>query len=397
MNLRERTILLGVSGGIAAYKAAQLASDFIKAGARVHVLMTENATQFVAPLTFQTLTGNPVPVDTFAKNFQWNVEHVALAKQAELCVVAPATANVIAKMAAGICDDMLTTTLLACRCPKLVCPAMNTGMYENPATQRNLRILQDDGVMVVEPGVGRLACGDDGRGRLAGLSEIEAAVERLLCPEQDLAGLRVLVTAGPTREAIDPVRYITNRSSGRMGYELARAAAERGAQVTLVSGPVSIAPPQGVQLVGVESSQQMFEAVASRQAQCDIIIKAAAPADYTPAEVSGQKIKKGEGELTLSLRRTQDILLWLGEHKRPGQLLCGFSAETEHLLENSRGKLERKHADLIVANNITEEGAGFGVDTNIATLLTREGDEPLPKMTKRALADRILDRLLAMR
>ena len=391
-----KTIVLGVSGGIAAYKAAQLASDLGKTAADVHVIMTGNAAQFVTPLTFETLVNNRVAIDTFDRNFEYNVEHVSLAKKADVFIVAPATANVIAKMAAGIADDMLTTTLLAARCPKLVAPAMNTGMYDNPITQRNLETLRRFGVTVLEPDSGLLACGDTGRGRLPAPAVLFEAVRRALAP-QDMAGLRVLVTAGPTREAVDPVRFLSNRSTGRMGYEVA-AASRRGAAVTLVTGPTALAAPQGVEAVPVESAQEMFEAVASRASVQDIIVKCAAVADFRPRTAAADKIKKGASEgMTLELERTRDILAYLGQTRAPGQVLCGFSMETRDLVAHSQEKLEKKHADMIVANNLNEPGAGFAVPTNAVTLLTKAGAEKLPLMGKDALADEIFDRLLAMR
>ena len=392
-----KTIVLGVSGGIAAYKAAQLASDLGKTAADVHVIMTGNAAQFVTPLTFETLVNNRVAIDTFDRNFEYNVEHVSLAKKADVFIVAPATANVIAKMAAGIADDMLTTTLLAARCPKLVAPAMNTGMYDNPITQRNLETLRRFGVTVLEPDSGLLACGATGRGRLPAPAVLFEAVRRALAP-QDMAGLRVLVTAGPTREAVDPVRFLSNRSTGRMGYEVAAAASRRGAAVTLVTGPTALAVPQGVEAVPVESAQEMFEAVASRASVQDIIVKCAAVADFRPRTAAADKIKKGASEgMTLELERTRDILAYLGQTRAPGQVLCGFSMETRDLVAHSQEKLEKKHADMIVANNLNEPGAGFAVPTNAVTLLTKAGAEKLPLMGKDALADEIFDRLLAMR
>ena len=393
--LKGKTVLLGVSGGIAAYKAAALASDLVKSGATVHVLMTQNATQFVAPLTFETLTGNKALVDTFDRNFQWNVEHVALAKRADVFLAAPATANLIAKFAAGIADDMLTTTFLACTCPKLVAPAMNTAMYENPITQRNLETLRGFGMQVVEPGSGHLACGDDGKGRLPDPEVLKEAVIRALTP-QDMAGKRVLITAGPTCEAIDPVRYITNHSSGKMGYQTALAALRRGAEVTLVSGPVALACPMGARLVPVRSAKEMLEAVLAHADASDIIIKTAAVADYTPANPADHKVKKKDGDLSLALERTTDILATLGARKKPGQVLVGFSMETEDLLKNSSVKLAKKNADMIVANSLRTPGAGFGVDTNVATFITKQGTEEQPCMSKYALGDLLLTRALAL-
>ena len=394
--LKGKTILLGVSGGIAAYKAAALASDFVKSGATVHVLMTQNATQFVSPITFETLTGNKALVDTFDRNFQWNVEHVALAKRADVFLAAPATANLIAKFAAGIADDMLTTTFLACTCPKLVAPAMNTAMYENPITQRNLDTLRSFGMTIVEPGAGHLACGDDGKGRLPDPEVLKEAVIRALTPK-DMEGLHVLLTAGPTCEAIDPVRYITNHTSGKMGYQTALAALRRGAKVTLVSGPVDLPCPAGAELVPVRSAQQMLEAVLAHAEKADIIIKTAAVADYTPADPADHKVKKKDGDLSLALKRTTDILATLGGLKKPGQVLVGFSMETEDLLKNSTAKLEKKNADMIVANSLRTPGAGFGVDTNIVTLITKKGAEEQSCMSKYELGDLILTRAMALR
>lgn len=391
-----KTIVLGVSGGIAAYKAAQLASDLGKTGADVHVIMTRNATEFVSPMTFETLVNNRVAVDTFDRGFEYNVEHVALAKKADVFLIAPATANVIAKMAAGIADDMLTTTVLAARCPKIVAPAMNTGMYDNPVTQRNLQTLRAFGVAVVEPESGYLACGDTGRGRLAEEGALLETVRDALTPK-DLAGLSVLVTAGPTREAIDPVRYITNHSTGKMGYEVAAAAKRRGASVTLVSGPTSLKPPYGVTFVPVHTAQEMFDEVTSRASAQQMVVKCAAVADYRPATTAEDKIKKQDGEMQIALTRTRDILGWLGEHRVPGQVLCGFSMETRDMVENSAAKLEKKRVDMIVANNLKEAGAGFGTETNIVTILTKAGAEPLPIMGKDQVADEVLTRLLALR
>ncbi len=391
-----KTIVLGVSGGIAAYKAAQLASDLGKTGADVHVIMTRNATEFVSPMTFETLVNNRVAVDTFDRGFEYNVEHVALAKKADVFLIAPATANVIAKMAAGIADDMLTTTVLAARCPKIVAPAMNTGMYDNPVTQRNLQTLRAFGVAVVEPESGYLACGDTGRGRLAEEGALLEAVRDALTPK-DLAGLSVLVTAGPTREAIDPVRYITNHSTGKMGYEAAAAAKRRGASVTLVSGPTSLKPPYGVTFVPVHTAQEMFDEVTSRASAQQMVVKCAAVADYRPATTAEDKIKKQDGGMQIALTRTRDILGWLGEHRVPGQVLCGFSMETRDMVENSAAKLEKKRVDMIVANNLKEAGAGFGTETNIVTILTKAGAEPLPIMGKDQVADEVLTRLLALR
>lgn len=388
--LKGKTVLLGVTGSIAAYKIAYLASALVKQGARVHVLMTKNAVNFINPITFETLTGNKCLVDTFDRNFEFSVEHVSLAKDADVCMIAPASANVIGKLAHGIADDMLTTTVMACTCRKILAPTMNTRMYENPILQDNLKILEHYGMEVIRPATGYLACGDTGAGKMPEPDILLEYILREAAYEKDLEGKKVLVTAGPTQEAMDPVRFITNHSSGKMGYAIARAAAFRGAQVTLVTGPVHLAPPLFAETVPVVSARDMFEAVAARSGEQDIIIKAAAVADYTPVETASEKVKKKDGDLSIPLKRTQDILAWLGENQREGQFLCGFSMETEHLLENSRAKLEKKHVDMIAANNLKTEGAGFGTDTNRITLITRDGDTELPLMTKEEAAHRIL-------
>ena len=387
--LKGKTVLLGITGSIAAYKIAYLASALVKQGAKVHVLMTKNAVNFINPITFETLTGNKCLVDTFDRNFEFSVEHVALAKAADVFLIAPASANVIGKIAHGIADDMLTTTVMACTCRKIISPAMNTRMYENPILQDNLKVLERYGMEVIRPAEGYLACGDTGAGKMPEPEVLLEYILREAAWEKDLAGKRILVTAGPTQEAIDPVRYITNHSSGKMGYAIARAAAFRGAEVTLVTGPVHLAPPLFVNTVPVVSAQDMFEAVTERSVAQDIIIKAAAVADYTPVERADQKVKKKEGDLSIPLKRTQDILAWLGEHRREGQFLCGFSMETEHLLENSRAKLAKKHVDMIAANSLRAEGAGFGTDTNRITLITADGDRELP-MSKEEAAHQIL-------
>ena len=392
--LKGKFIVLGVTGGIACYKAAALASLLVKQHAEVQVIMTENATRFVTPLTFEQLTGKKALTDTFDRNFTHSVEHIAVADRADLVLIAPATANVAAKLAHGLADDMLTTTVLACDCPKLIAPAMNTKMYENPVTRDNLETLRRYGWEVIEPAEGRLACGAVGKGKLPEPETLLESVLHAVAHEKDLAGKKVLVTAGPTREALDPVRYLTNRSSGRMGYAIARAAARRGAEVTLVSGPVSLPRPGYMEIVDVESAQEMFEAVTSRAPEMDIIIKAAAVADYRPAQVADNKIKKKDGDLALPLERTLDILGTLGKNKRPGQFLCGFSMETENLLENSRKKLEKKNLDMVAANNVKVAGAGFGVDTNVLTLITAAGEKELPLMSKDAAADALLDAIL---
>ena len=392
--LQGKTVVLGVSGGIACYKAAALASMLVRQHADVQVLMTENATKFVTPLTFEQLTGNRVLVDTFDRNFEHKVAHVSVADRADLVLIAPATANVLAKLANGLADDMLTTTVLACDCPKAAAPAMNTRMYENPVTQDNLAKLRRYGWEIVEPGTGHLACGAEGKGRLPEPEELLEVCLHALAHEKDLAGKRVLVTAGPTQEDLDPVRYLTNRSSGKMGYAVAKAAARRGAEVTLVSGPVSLPAPKYVSLVSIRTAQEMFEAVMAHAPMADIVIKAAAVADYRPAAVADNKLKKADGELAIPLERTKDILAALGEQKRAGQFLCGFSMETEHMLENSREKLKKKHLDLIAANNVKVAGAGFAVDTNVLTLLSPDGAKELPLLTKDAAADALLDEIL---
>ena len=394
--LKGKTVLLGVTGGIAAYKAAYLASALVKLHANVEVVMTQHATQFIAPLTFEQLTGNRCMVDTFDRNFAHQVEHIALADRTDLVLIAPATANVCAKLAHGLADDMLTTTVLACTCPKLIAPAMNTHMLENPVTQDNLDLLRHYGWEVISPASGRLACGAVGSGKLPEPDLLVQHILRAIALPHDLTGKKVLVTAGPTQEALDPVRYLTNHSSGKMGYAIAKTAMLRGAQVTLVSGPTSIAPPPFVEVVEVVSAQDMFQAVTSRQEQADFIFKAAAVADYTPADYSDDKVKKREGDLSIPLKRTQDILKHLGEHRRPDQIICGFSMETRDMLENSRVKLEKKNVDMICANNLKVDGAGFGVDTNVITLITRDRVEELPLLSKEAAAGRILDRAIAL-
>ena len=395
MILNGKHVILGVTGSIAAYKIASLASMLVKKQADVTVIMTPNATNFINPITFESLTGNKCLVDTFDRNFEFQVEHVSLAKQTDVVLVAPASANVIAKAAHGIADDMLTTTLLACTCPKIIAPAMNTRMYQNPVVQDNMRTLERYGMEVIAPASGYLACGDTGEGKMPEPEVLYEAIVRALTPK-DLAGKKVLVTAGPTQEKLDPVRYISNHSTGKMGYAIAAAAVRRGADVTLVSGKTDLQPPMGVQVVPVVSAADMAEAVKAASSAQDIIIKAAAVADYRPAAVAQEKMKKKDGELSIALERTEDILAWLGEHRREGQILCGFSMETEHLLENSRAKLEKKKIDMIVANNLRQEGAGFGTDTNVVTLLTKQGTEELPLLSKEEVADRLLDRLLAL-
>lgn len=392
--LKGKTVLLGVSSSIAAYKAASLASMLVKQHADVHVLMTANATQFISPITFETLTGHKALVDTFDRNFQFSVEHVSLAKLADVVMIAPATANVIAKLAHGLADDMLTTTVLACNCPKLISPAMNTRMYENPVTQDNLDILRGYGWQVVEPASGYLACGDTGAGKLPEPEELLDWILQTSSREKDMQGLRVLVTAGPTQEALDPVRYLTNHSSGKMGYAIAKAASRRGAQVTLVTGPTALPRPRFMEVAEIVSAADMFREVTERAPEQDIIIKAAAVADYTPEQVAEDKLKKKDGEMSIPLRRTQDILQYLGDHRREDQFLCGFSMETRDMLENSRKKLEKKHVDMIAANNVKEAGAGFAVDTNLLTLITRDGEKALPLMSKDDAADALLTEIL---
>lgn len=392
--LQGKTILLGVTGSIAAYKAAALASMLKKLHADVHVLMTKNAVNFINPITFETLTGNKCLIDTFDRNFEFSVEHVSLSKKADLALIAPASANVIGKMANGIADDMLTTTLLACTCKILVSPAMNTRMYENPIVQDNLEKLRRYGMTVIDPANGYLACGDIGPGKMPEPEVLLNYILKEVALPKDMQGLNVLVTAGPTQEAIDPVRYITNHSTGKMGYALARCCMLRGANVTLVTGKTALEPPPFVNVVQVVSAAEMFDAVVSRSAQQNIIIKAAAVADYHPAVTADEKIKKSDGNMSISLVRTQDILAYLGEHKREGQFLCGFAMETQNLLENATDKLRRKHADMIVANSLRTAGAGFGTDTNVTTILTEDGRTELGLLSKEETANRILNEIL---
>ena len=395
--LQGKTVLLGVTGGIAAYKAAALASALVKQHAAVEVVMTKNATQFVTPLTFEQLTGRRTMVDTFDRNFSHQVEHISLAERTDLVIIAPATANVCAKLAHGLADDMLTTTTLACRCPKLIAPAMNTNMYENPVTQDNLDILRRYGWEVIEPASGRLACGAVGKGKMPEPEDLLQHILHHLAFPHDMAGRKVLVTAGPTQESLDPVRYLTNHSSGKMGYAIARIAMLRGADVTLISGPTNLVPPPFVKMVNIVSAQDMFEAVTTRSADADFIFKAAAVADYTPADYSDNKMKKKDGELSIPLARTKDILKYLGEHRRDDQIICGFSMETENMIENSRVKLTKKNVDMICANNLKQSGAGFGVDTNVITLITSDQTVELPLMSKEAAANAILDHALALK
>jgi phosphopantothenoylcysteine decarboxylase/phosphopantothenate--cysteine ligase len=394
--LKGKCVILGVTGSIAAYKIANLASALVKLHADVTVIMTQNATNFINPITFETLTGNKCLVDTFDRNFQYSVEHVALAKRADIVLVAPASANVIGKMANGIADDMLTTTILACRCPKLVSPAMNTNMYENPIVQDNLKKLEHYGFELITPAVGYLACGDTGAGKMPEPDVLLQHILYRIAHEKDLLGKRVLISAGPTQEAIDPVRFITNHSTGKMGYAMAKNCALRGAQVTLVSGPTALEAPMFVETVPVVSAADMAEAVITRAEEQDIIIMTAAVADFCPADPKTEKIKKQDGKAAsvIELARTQDILAYLGEHRRPGQFLCGFSMETEHMLENSRAKLEKKHVDMIVANNLKVAGAGFGTDTNVVTMITQDSCRELSIRSKEEVAETVISEIV---
>lgn len=398
--LKDKTILLGVTGSIAAYKIANLASMLVKQHATVHVIMTRNACHFITPMTFETLTGNKCIVDTFDRNFDFKVEHVSLAKLADVVLVAPATANVIGKIAGGICDDMLTTTVCATKAPCIIAPAMNTGMWENPIVQENVEKLRRFGYGIVQPASGRLACGDVGSGKMPDEETLMWHIMTAVAREKDLKGRRVLISAGPTQESIDPVRYITNHSSGKMGYALAKMAQLRGAEVTLVSGPVSLKACPGCNVVDVTTAEEMYEAVTERQQEQDIIIMCSAVADYTPASYAEQKVKKADGDMSIPLRRTKDILQYLGEHKPEGQMLVGFSMETENLIENSRRKLEKKNADMICANSISRSGegaTGFAVDTNKVTIITRDGMKELPLCSKEETADMILTELAGKR
>ena len=395
--LAGKTVLLCVSGSIAAYKIAYLASALKKLKADVHVLMTRNATNFINPITFETLTGNKCLVDTFDRNFEFSVEHVSLAKAADVVLVAPASANVIAKLAHGLADDMLTTTVLACTCKKIISPAMNTRMFENPITQDNLKICEHYGMEVISPASGYLACGDTGAGKMPEPEVLLQYILKEVQYEKDLKGKKILVTAGPTREAIDPVRYITNHSTGKMGYAIAKTAALRGADVTLVSGPAEVEPPMFVNFVPVVTAKDMFEAVTSRSDEMDAVIKAAAVADYRPKFVNTEKTKKKDGDMAIELERTDDILKWLGEHKKDSQFLCGFSMETEHMLENSRAKLKKKNLYMIVANNLKVAGAGFGTDTNVVTMIRENREIELPIMSKEEVAGAILDEIFEIK
>ena len=395
--LTGKTILLGVTGGIAAYKSASLASLLVKAGAEVRVIMTENAKNFITPITFETLTGHKCITDTFDRNFEFSVEHVSLAQKADAIMIAPATANVIAKLAHGLADDMLTTTVLASKAPKIIAPAMNTGMYENPVTQDNLALLQKYGMEVVTPASGRLACGDVGAGKMPEPETLIEYIYKICACKKDMTGMKVLVTAGPTQEALDPVRYLTNHSSGKMGYNIAKICMLRGAEVTLVSGKTALTAPMFVHTIPVTSAKDMFDAVTSHAPEMDLIIKAAAVADYRPSHIADEKVKKSDAELAIPLERTDDILKYLGEHKRPGQFLCGFSMETENMLENSQKKLQKKNLDMIVANNLKVAGAGFETDTNSVTFITPDTVIELPIMGKDQVAFRLIDKILELK
>jgi len=393
--LKGKTVVLGVTGSIAAYKMADVASMLIKQHAEVHVIMTKNACNFINPITFETLTGKKCIVDTFDREFEFDVKHISLAKKADVFMVAPATANIIGKIANGIADDMLSTTIMAAECRKIIAPAMNTHMFHNRIVQDNISKLKEYGYEIVSPASGRLACGDSGEGKLADINVLVDSIINSIV-RKDLNGRKIVVTAGPTREAVDPVRFISNRSTGKMGYAIAQRARLRGAEVVLVSGPTSIMPPEGVKTINIESAEQMLNAVVAESSDADIIIKAAAVADYRPASVSAEKIKKTDGMNSIELERTQDILLYLGEHKKPGQILCGFSMETQNIMENSVAKLTKKHADMIVANSIKNDKAGFGVDTNIITIITKGDAVAYPMMTKYEAADEILNAIIAL-
>ena len=396
-NLSGKTVLLGITGGIAAYKMANVTSALRKTGAEVHCILTQNATQFITPLTFETLSNNRCIVDTFDRNFQYDVAHVSLAKKADVILIAPATANVIAKLAHGLADDMLTTTVLASRCPKLIAPAMNTAMLENPATQENLATLRRYGFTVIEPATGMLACKDVGSGKLPEPEVLCEEIYRVIAREKDLQGLHITVTAGPTQESLDPVRFLTNHSSGKMGYAIAREAMLRGADVTLISGPVALKAPLGVKLVNITTAQEMLEGVQAALPQTDVLVMAAAVADYRPAVVADQKMKKGEGDMSIPLERTGDVLGWVAQNRHPGLFVCGFSMETEHMLENSQKKLSKKKLDMIVANNLKTQGAGFGVETNVVTLITQDWVEELPLLGKDEVAGKLLTAIAAQR
>ena len=396
-NLSGKTVLLGITGGIAAYKMANVTSALRKTSAEVHCILTQNATQFITPLTFETLSNNRCIVDTFDRNFQYDVAHVSLAKKADVILIAPATANVIAKLAHGLADDMLTTTVLASRCPKLIAPAMNTAMLENPATQENLATLRRYGFTVIAPATGMLACKDVGSGKLPEPEVLCEEIYRVIAREKDLQGLHITVTAGPTQESLDPVRFLTNHSTGKMGYAIAREAMLRGADVTLISGPVALKAPLGVKLVNITTAQEMLEGVQAALPQTDVLVMAAAVADYRPAVVADQKMKKGEGDMSIPLERTGDVLGWVAQNRHPGLFVCGFSMETEHMLENSQKKLSKKKLDMIVANNLKTQGAGFGVETNVVTLITQDWVEELPLLGKDEVAGKLLTAIAAQR
>lgn len=393
--LKNKTVVLGVTGSIAAYKIANLASMLVKQHCDVHVIMTQNATHFINPITFETLTNHKCLVETFDRNFQFHVAHVSLAQKADVMLIAPASANIIGKLAHGIADDMLSTTALACTAPILVSPAMNTRMYENPIVQDNLETLKKYGMTVIDPAVGMLACRDVGAGKMPSEELLMEYILKTIACQKDLFGKKILVTAGPTREAIDPVRFISNRSTGKMGYAIARRAMLRGAEVTLVTGPTALAKPPFVNIIEIETAQEMYEAVTENFLAQDIIIKSAAVADYKTSQVSDEKIKKKEGNMSISLERTQDILSYLGQHKKKGQVICGFSMETQNMIENSKLKLEKKNADMIVGNNLKDAGAGFGTDTNVVTMITKEEVSELPIMSKEEVADAILDKIIS--
>ena len=395
--LKGKTVVLGVTGSIAAYKIANLASMLVKKHANVHVIMTENACNFINPITFETLTGNKCLVDTFDRNFQFNVEHVSLAKLADIFLVAPASADVIGKIANGIADDMLTTTIMACKCPKLISPAMNTNMFTNPIVQDNLKKLEHYGYEIIQPDSGYLACGDTGAGKMPSEQVLLNYILRTIAKDKDMAGIKLTVTAGPTREKLDPVRFLSNNSTGKMGYAIAKMAMLRGADVTLVSGKVDVPPVPFVNIINVISAQDMYDAVTEEAKNSDIIIKAAAVADYTPLNVSDNKIKKKDGDMSIALKRTKDIIGTLGEHKKEGQFICGFSMETENIIANSKDKLIKKNMDMIVANNVKVAGAGFGTDTNVVTIITGEDNIELPMMSKEDVASKILDFIMAKR
>lgn len=391
--LKDKTILVGVTGSIAAYKAATLVSMLVKTGTEVRVLMTKNATNIINPITFETLSGHKCFIDTFDRNFEFKVNHISLAQKADIFLIAPATANTIAKVANGMADDMLTSVFLAAKCPKVICPAMNTAMYENPITQDNLEKCKKFGFKILEPATGLLACGKNGKGKMPEPQEIFEFIENEISFEKDFLGKKILVTAGPTQEAIDPVRFITNHSSGKMGYAIAKIAAARGAQVTLISGPVSLNPPQNAKTIKITNAKEMLEAVKENFPDSDIVIKSAAVADFRPKNISAEKIKKTGEEISIELERTDDILAFLGKNKKPGQILCGFSMETQSLIENSKKKLSAKNLDLIIANNLKTPGAGFQADTNQATIISKDFQKELPLMQKEELASRILDEI----